>query len=100
MHQAELAQTRISITREVEGVYLRYLEKMADHDASRKVVSLTVTPDDVTKKPHITPGDVTKKPPTTLDDVTKNPHVTATESKKPPRRERSQPTRQPRKTTK
>ena len=76
MHQAELAQTRLSITREVEGVYLRYLEKMTDHDASGREVPATTAPDDVIKK--TTPAKELKKPPKRVmgdkQQPTRQPH--------------------------
>ena len=73
-HHAELAQVRLTVSREVEGAYLRCLEKMVDHDSPSGEGA---------------PGSAIKKPTTAL--------------KKPARRaseERYQSTKQPRKTTK
>lgn len=82
MHRAELAHVRLTVTREVEGAYLRCLEKVVDHDSPSREggVASTKMSDSSAKKPTTSVG-----------------------MKKPPRRasgERYQQANQPRKTTK
>lgn len=80
MHQAELAQVRIAVTSEVEGAYLRCLEKMVDRDSGEGVVSTKVS--ESAAKKSSSPMEVKRT------------------SRRVPAGERFQPTKQPRKTTK